>query len=393
MNRPPWILPAIVVGQLLVTATWFAPNAVIGHLQTLWGASGGVGMVTTAVQIGFISGTLVFALAGIADRFHASSVFLCSALVAAGSNMLVVAAPGWFTGALVARFVTGVSLAGVYPVGMKIAAGWFAGGLGRALGYLVGALVLGTASPHLLHALGQEWDWRFVFLGSSLAAVAGGVLVSRVPEGPNLARTGRIRVGGILAAFRVPGFRAAAFGYFGHMWELYGFWAFAPVWLAAYGFHGERLSLLSFGAIGLGALGCAGGGFLSVWLGSGRIALGQLAVSGLCCLLSPLLFAASPATVVAFFLVWGLTVSGDSPQFSALNARNAPTEVVGSALTLTNCIGFSLTIPSLMLLDWLHAHVGPAYLLIVLAPGPAFGLWAGRRLLRDRASRAAAPAR
>ena len=384
-EAPPAALAAIVLGQVLATSVWFAPNAVIGALQSRWSVAGGAGLVTTAVQLGFIAGTLTYAVLGLADRFHPSRVFVLSAGLAAVANLAVVAFPGDLGGVLAARFVVGFFLAGVYPVGMKIAAGWYVGGLGRALGFLVGALVLGTASPHLVSGLGADWDWRWVLAVSSLAAIAGGLLVAAVPEGPHLKRGAPVRFGGVLGAFRRPGFRAAALGYFGHMWELYAFWAFVPVWLAAYGLADSARSLVSFAVIAAGAVGCVGGGLLVRRLGGGRVALGQLGVSGACCLVSPLAFHAPLVLVLPFLLLWGITVAGDSPQFSALNARNAPREVVGSALTLTNAIGFAVTIASLSLLDALHGSVAPAFLLLPLALGPGLGLWYGRRLTGGRA--------
>lgn len=379
--RRRWILPAIVVGQLLATSTWFAANAVIDSLQALWAMEGGEGVVTTAVQVGFIIGTLVFAMGGIADRFHPSNVFLVSAATGAAANAAVLIDPADFTLVLIARFAVGFSLAGVYPVGMKIAAGWYGGGLGWALGFLVGALVLGTASPHLLRAVGASWDWRVVMAGASLAALAGGLIVRLVPEGPNLARGAPVRFSGVLDAFRQRCFRASALGYFGHMWELYAFWAFVPVWIGAHGMTGSALAGTAFAVIAAGFLGCAGGGFLVRRLGGGRVALGQLGLSTACCLISPLLLYAPTPVFVAFLLVWGVAVVGDSPQFSALTAYFAPRAVVGSALTLVNSIGFAITIASLSLLEWLQHAVPPAWLLVPLALGPLAGLLAGRPLL------------
>lgn len=380
-RRKAWILPAIVVGQLLATSTWFAANAVIGSLQVLWGMGGGEGVVTTAVQVGFIAGTLVFALGGIADRFHPGNVFLASAATGAAANAAVLIFPGDFPLVLVARFLVGFSLAGVYPVGMKIAAGWYRGGLGWALGFLVGALVLGTASPHLLRAVGASWDWRLVIAGTSLAALTGGFVVRFVPEGPNLARGAPVRFGGVLGAFRERCFRASTLGYFGHMWELYAFWAFVPVWIGAHGMVGGTLSGTAFAVIASGFLGCAGGGLLVRRWGGGRVALGQLGISMTCCLASPLMLYAPTPVFVAFLLVWGVTVAGDSPQFSALTAYFAPRALVGSALTLVNSIGFAITIGSLSLLEWLQDAVPPAWLLVPLALGPLAGLLAGRPLI------------
>jgi len=380
--RPAWVLPAIVIGQLLATSVWFAVNAVIVALQPAWGVDGGEGIVTTAVQLGFISGTLAYAVLALADRFHPSRVFLVSAAIAAAANLATIPVAESFPAVLAFRFLAGFFLAGVYPVGMKIAAGWYRGGLGQALGFLVGALVLGSASPHLLQAVGADWQWQAVIAGTSLAALLGGVLVALVPEGPHLARGGAVRFAGVLAAFRHPRFRASALGYFGHMWELYAFWAFVPVWLLARGIEGPAMSTLAFAVIGIGALGCAGGGRFTRRHGSGRVALAQLSVSGACCLLSPLMYPAPVAVLVPFLLLWGLTVAGDSPQFSTLNAHNAPRDVVGSALTLVNSIGFAVTVVSLALLEHLQNAVPPAWLLLPLALGPLVGLAFGWRLSR-----------
>lgn len=380
--RPAWILPSIVIGQWLVTSLWFAANGVMGSLQALWGIEGGEGLVTTAVQAGFIAGTLVFALAGIADRFHPGNVFCLSACVGAAANAAVILVPASLPFVLVMRFVVGFSLAGVYPVGMKIAAAWFEAGLGRALGFLVGALVLGTASPHLLRAVGVEADWRLLLLVTSGAAIAGGLLVRLVPEGPYLRRGARVHFRGVLGAFADRRFRASVCGYFGHMWELYAFWAFVPVWIAAHGVAGAERSLLAFATIAVGALGCAVGGFWVRRLGGGPVALGQLGVSGLCCVISPLMFFAPTPVFVAFLILWGVTVVGDSPQFSALTAAFAPRALVGSALTLANSIGFAITIGSLALLERLQFVLPPAWLLMPLAVGPLIGLLVGRPLLR-----------
>jgi MFS family permease len=190
---------------------------------------------------------------------------------------------------------------------------------------------------------------------SLIAALGGVVMYALVPDGPFLAAGSSFDPRALLAVFRSAGFRASAFGYFGHMWELYAFWAFLPPALAAYASRPEtadlNFSLLSFAVIAAGAIGCVVGGYLSVPLGSARVALAQLAASGLCCLASPLLFNATPALFIGFLLFWGIVVAGDSPQFSALNASSAPPEQVGSALTIANCIGFAISIVSIQLLN------------------------------------------
>ena len=383
-SRPSRILPAIVASQFAGTSLWFAGNAVLGDLQREWGlGADALGHATSAVQLGFIAGTLVFAFFALSDRFSPRALFFACSLLGAAANLLVLAA-GASLGTLVAcRFVAGFFLAGIYPVGMKIASGWFQRDLGNALGFLVGALVLGTAFPHLLKALGQAWPWQAVIGAvSGVAALGGALMYLLVPDGPHLGKGAPFDPHALKVVFRSAGFRASAFGYFGHMWELYAFWAFVPIALAA---RTEDLNvpLWSFAVIAAGFLGCAGGGLLSLRIGSAPVAFVQLGASGACCLVSPLLFVAPAPVFLAFLMFWGIVVVGDSPQFSALNAANAPRELVGSALTIGNCIGFAITIVSIQLLnsamDWLPLQ----YLFLLLAPGPALGLLALRPLMRQ----------
>ncbi len=242
--RPRWILPAIVIGQVLATSTWFAGNAVARDISLLWARGDSVGQITLMVQLGFIAGTLVVAMTGLSDILAGRRLFLISALLAAGTNGAMLGAPANYWFVLACRFMTGMALAGVYPVGMKIAAGWYAAGLGRALGFLVGALVLGTSLTHLARAVPLGEQWHYAILASSLAAIVGGLIVSLVPDGPHLSRTafpdrqnlsrGRgqpLRLRELSQAMAKPDFRRAAFAYFGHMWELYTFWAFMPRWI------------------------------------------------------------------------------------------------------------------------------------------------------------------
>ncbi len=387
MRRPAHILPIIIFSQFTGTSLWFAGNAVVFDLQRDWGlGDAAIGYLTSAVQLGFISGTLAFAVLIIADRYSPRVVFFTCSVLGAGANLALLIVPPGLAALLLLRFMTGFFLAGIYPVGMKIAAGWYRQGLGRALGYLVGALVLGTAFPHLLRASGTELPWQQVIVGVSLLALVGGAcMLALVPEGPHLPRGSAFHPRALLAIFRSRALRASAFGYFGHMWELYALWAFTPLLLLAYAeTNGIALnvSLWSFAAIGVGALGCVAGGVISTRTGSAPVAAILLAVSGICCLLSPLLFHAPPWLFLGFVLLWGLTVSSDSPQFSALNAANAPREYVGSILTLVNSIGFLITVVSIQLIASLVAWFEIRYLFWLLAPGPALGLWMLRPLLR-----------
>lgn len=392
-TRPRRILPVIILSQFAGGALWFAGNAVIGDLQRDLGMSEtALGYVTSAVQLGFIAGTLVFAFFAVADIYSPRIVYFICALAGAAANAATYALAEGLASLLAWRFITGFFLAGIYPVGMKIASGWYQRDLGNALGLLVGALVLGTAFPHLLRGLGQALPWQTVLLGvSGLAACGGLAMLAFVPDGPYLAKGAKFDPRALVTIFRVPRFRGSAFGYFGHMWELYAFWAFVPVVVAAHIAVKDagllNVSLWTFSIIAAGALGCVVGGLASKRVGSAPVAFAQLSTSGACCAVSPLFFYAPTPIYLAFLLLWGVTVAGDSPQFSALNAANAPRAFVGSALTIANCIGFSITIASIELLNWAAPRVHAQWLFLMLLPGPVFGLAALLPLLRNPAPR------
>ena len=384
--RPFWILPVIVFSQFAGSSIWFSGNAVLGELIGEGSTSAPMfGWITSAVQLGFIAGTLVFAVFAISDRYSPRKVFLLCAAAGAIFNLLTATAAANLTILLTLRFVTGFFLAGIYPVGMKIAAGWYRKGLGNALGFLIGALVLGTAFPHLLKGGLGAFPWQAVMAVSSGVCLLGGLLMAlSVPDGPYLAAAPPFDPKAVVALFRHRQLRAAATGYFGHMWELYTLWAFVPLHLGAYASTRSHVALnlpvWSFAIIAIGSLGCTVGGLLSLRFGSARVAMVQLALSGFCCFLSPLMMALPPALFLACMLLWGTTVVGDSPQFSAIVARTAPRELVGSALTMVNCIGFSITVVSLTLVQWLALLLPVQYLLLVLAVGPIVGLVSMRPL-------------
>lgn len=381
----------IVVSQFAGTSLWFASNAVLADMQQQWGlAADALGYMTSAVLLGFIAGTLSFAFFNIADQFSSRVVFLACSLLGAVANLGVYLLAEGLGSLLFFRFVTGFFLAGIYPVGMKIAAGWYKKELGKAIGFLIGALVLGTALPHLLRAIGHSLPWQMVTVTVSAIAAAGGLLMyALVPDGPYLVKGTRFDPKALASVFRSRLFRASAFGYFGHMWELYSVWAFAPVVLAAYVANKPMvhldISFWAFGVIGIGSIGCAVGGLYSLKHGSAHVAFVQLASSGLCCLLSPLMFHAPVPVYLAFLLFWGIVVVGDSPQFSTLNAGNAPMHLVGSALTIVNCIGFAISIVSLQLLNYLVTFIDPSYLFLALVPGPLYGLISMTPLMRKSA--------
>ncbi|MGH1342318.1 MAG: MFS transporter [Nannocystales bacterium] len=383
-SRPaPHILPTIVVAQFAGSSVWFVGNAVLPDLAHHWsGITGGLAWVTSSVQLGFIAGTLLFAFSGLSDRIRSHHLFAASATLAGAANAASMIAPesfGWF---MAMRVLTGISLAGVYPVGMKLAASWFRDGLGSAIGFLVGALVLGTAFPQLLRSLALD-PGALVFTASGLALTGGVAVVATVPEGPGVGRGRPGRVRDAFDLFAIRDFRSAALGYFGHMWELYAFWAFVP--FAVQMVAGEEAGdgRWAFAIIGAGSIGCVAGGFASRRWGSARVAGALLSGSGTCCLLSPFVLSRGSAEAgLAFLVLWGVMAAGDSPQFSAVAARSAPPDKVGTGLTVMNALGFALTIPAISLLSWVAPHIPEPWLFTLLLPGPMIGVWGLRHVLR-----------
>ncbi len=382
-NKPriKWILPTIVFAQFCCTSLWFAGNSVITQLTHNFSlADNDFGHLVSSVQFGFITGTLIFALFAIADRFAPSRVFFTCALLGALFNLGITLNSNTLTSLLMFRFATGFFLAGIYPIGMKIAADYFDKGLGKSLGYLVGALVLGTAFPHFLKGLSFEIPWKtIIILTSSIATVGGFMILLFVPNGPYRTTGSKLQFGALLSIFKVRQFRSAAFGYFGHMWELYTFWAFVPILLKTYNdLHPSSnfsISFLSFTIIAIGSIACIAGGYISQKQGEKQTALTALSLSAACCLLSPLMFyLPSSIGFISFLLFWGFMVIADSPLFSTLVAQNAPVEYKGTALTIVNCIGFSITIVSIELTNKLTELINPTYLFLILAIGPVFGI-------------------
>jgi MFS family permease len=387
-HTPRHVLPVIVLAQFAGTSLWFAINAVMPDLQRQmgWPASD-IGRLTSALQLGFIAGTLVFAILTIADKYSSRLVFLICSLAGALCTLGALLQVESFSALLFWRACTGFFLAGIYPVGMKIAAQWFPKGLGVALGWLVGALVLGSASAHGIRAVSSELPWSTVMLSvAGLAASGGLMLYALIPEPAHKPAQAKhlqyLQWQALATIWTDRRVRSSVLGYFGHMWELYTLWVLVPLILATQ-FEGSALSMAAFAVIGVGALGCIVGGMMAQRWGSAKVASLQLCISGICCVLAPWLLNAPAKWMMAWLVVWGITVAGDSPQFSTLTASNAPPQAVGSVLTLTNCIGFGISIVSIELFTSLSATVALSALLPWLSIGPLLGLLAMRPLLKN----------
>ena len=375
------ILLVIVFSQFCCTSLWFAGNGVMSDLISSFNLNNAaLGHLTSVVQFGFLIGTLSFAILTIADRFSPSKVFFISALFGAIFNLGVTLDNNNLISILIFRFLTGFFLAGIYPVGMKIAADYFDKNLGKSLGFLVGALVVGTSLPHLLKDITGALPWKAVIVAVSTLAILGGVLmVTLVPDGPFRKGSLTFNFSAFFKVFNNSEFRASAFGYFGHMWELYAFWAFIPVILAKYQSLNVdanfNIPLLSFLIIAIGGIACVLSGHISHKHGVKKTASVALFLSCICCLVSPLLFKTSSEVIfIGFLFFWGMVVIADSPLFSTLVAHNAPASIKGTALTIVNCIGFFITIISIQLLSGLQDLIPSNYLFMVLAIGPILGL-------------------
>ncbi|EDM43152.1 hypothetical protein SCB49_11774 [unidentified eubacterium SCB49] len=345
------------------------------HLQesALW-------TLTTMVQIGFILGTLFFAVLAIIDRFSPSKVFFVCALLGAAVNAGILWEENTLNSLLVFRFFTGFFLAGIYPVGMKIASDYYKNGLGKALGYLVGALVLGTSLPHLLKELSEDLPWKYVIIVISILSIIGGIAILLfISNGPYRIQGKKIKLEGIKTIFKNKNFNIAALGYFGHMWELYTFWVFVPVLIKAYIMSLPQITfnipLWSCIIIATGGLGCVAAGYLSSYLGVKKTAFLFLSLSLICCLLSPLFFETTSVFLfIIFMLFWGFTVAGDSPLFSSLVANNSLPEIKGTAITIVTSIGFAITVISIELVGYLASNIKINYLFLILAIGPSCSL-------------------
>ena len=388
-------VPVIVIAQLFGTSLWFSANSAAGSLMHAWGISeADMGLLTNAVQLGFILGTLSFALSGLADRFDASRIFTICALLGALANALFALSADGLGSGLPLRFAVGFCLAGVYPLGMKLVVSWVPERAGTVLAQLVGMLTLGSALPHGIRLAGADWSWQSTILVSSALALVAAAMIWHLGDGPHLRRAAgapRIRLGRVLTAFTIPQFRASALGYFGHQWELYAFWTLVPALLISSGLalpSTPALSGYAFLIIGIGSVGCIAGGWWSQSIGSARVAASALAVSALCCALFPLVAIIAPHGLLALLLLWGATVVADSPHFSALSAKACPPEIVGSALTLQNALGFAITMISIQIGTALVTSLG-TYTAWLLLPGPLLGLWGLAPLWRQRSSSAA----
>lgn len=386
-------LAIVLLAQVAAMGVWFSSTtavALIKRTQAI--ASGDEAMLTGAVQLGFVIGTVVSATLALPDRYDLRKIFAASALMAALTTGALAVLPP--TGPLVIalRLLTGVCMAGVYPVGIRLVATWAKADLGLLIGLLVAALTLGSASPHLIGGW-QDLDWRWVYLAAAMLAVASGVAIGFAAIGPNIKRAARVDFSKVTQAWRNPAVRLANLGYLGHMWELYAMWAWLGLFLQyTLNLHGvadfhEKAEMLTFAVIAFGAVGAWAGGLLADRIGRTLVTIGAMATSATCAAVIGWLPGAPLAIVVGVAFVWGFSVIADSAQFSAAVAELADPTSVGTLLTAQTCAGFLLTLASIRLLPVISAHLGWAGAMGMLAIGPALGCLAMWRLRQHPESR------
>ncbi|WP_120496260.1 MFS transporter [Kiloniella sp. EL199] len=383
-----WLsLSILALCQVAAMALWFSASAVLPSLISEYGLNSfQQALFTSTVQIGFVIGSLSSALFGFADRLPPKLFFLSSAIIAAIANALLLVIEPTDVIVPILRFITGVCMAGIYPVGMRMAATWAKGDMGLLVGILVGALTLGSASPHFFNAIGGI-DWRFTIATASICAIAAAIGILFFKIGPAYTKAPKFHPLHILSAWKIKSVRLANLGYLGHMWELYAMWAWIGIFLTASFSLSMQSSeandfakLATFATMAAGAIGCLAAGYLADKLGRTTLTIIAMLTSGICALSVGFLFGASPLWLTLLCILWGISIIADSAQFSASVAELSPPGIVGTMLTLQTSLGFTLTLITIHLMPYAVDLLSWHYAFAPLAIGPFLGVWAMTKL-------------
>jgi len=383
-------LTLLLIAQITALSLWFLSGAILSDMLSETSITAGrQAALSSAVQLGFVAGALISAFLGLPDRYDPRTLFASSAILAGLINLTLILSEPGSNAAIMARLMTGICLAGVYPVGMKIAVSWGKTDRAFLVGALVGALTLGSAMPHLFVYLGGGTDWRIIVTIASIAAVFAGLISFGIQLGPHHTKAGAFNPRAIFEAWTNRSVRLAYLGYLGHMWELYAMWAWiGAIALASYAATMEPdaarsfATLTAFLAIGLGGPVCLIAGRLADRFGKAEVALISMLLSGTFALLAAFTFGGPAWLSFVIFIAWGIAIIPDSALFSALVADHAPPEQTGSLMTLQTALGFALTFVTVQITPTIAAAVGWPAVLAGLAIGPAFGVLAMEKLRR-----------
>lgn len=390
-RRPPQskgiALTLLILCEVLALSLWFSSTAVIPSLKADFGLDdAAASLISSMVSVGFVIGTLISASFGLADRLPPVRFFAVSAMLAAAANaaIIFVDPTSWAVPAL--RLVVGLAMAGIYPVGMKLAAGWAKGDMGFLVGSLVGALTLGSALPHLINIAGGL-DWRLTLAIASGAAVLAGLLILFVRPGPTVRRAAAFRPQFAFQAWTKRSLRLANLGYFGHMWELYALWSWTGVFLLESFRRTPDVEepifwsmALAFATVASGAIGCIAGGVFADRMGRTTLTMLAMGISGTCALVSGFVFGMSPWVVAPLFILWGISAVADSAQFSSSVMELSDPWLIGTMVTVQTCLGFLLTVATIHLVPIMADWVGWQWSFAFLAIGPYLGVVAMGRL-------------
>ena len=386
-----WLATAMILGMV----PWFSATVAAPGMAAEWRLSAvSIAWLTIAVQLGFVAGTFVSAILLLSDRLRTRYLAAGSSIVAGVATLLLIWRGVGPTEAMGLRLITGAALAGVYPPGIKLAAGWWKERRGTAIGVLVGALTLGSAAPNLIRVVVTTADWRSIIGAAAAASLLSAALFAfAVREGPFHAPSARFNARAILLVLRHRGVVLATAGYLGHMWELYAMWSsIGAFWIAVgtrYDMARSSAAGLAFLTIGAGALGCVIAGAIADRLGRPIVTIGAMMVSGVCALAIGPSMSVSVVWVVVVATVWGISIVADSAQFSAAVTELAPAQYVGTAITLQTCLGFLLTIVTIRAVPVWANHWGWERAYMPLAIGPALGIIAMWSLWRAERPRGA----